>query len=213
MWKAFLFQAVQFSLSAQFGFIWRIDKTLSGATNPGKSGSGSDGNKGVLSISQSFQRYWRLIIKLFSVLSRTLDRGGGIIPLQRSSRCILQPQPTGPLDTCSGRGYLTTMQWCSQCILQPQPTGPLDTRSGRGYLTTMQWCSQCILQLQPTGPLDTRSSVARGSYHSAEIQSVYSRPPTDWATGHSFGVGDYHYAETQSTPIDWAIGHLLARWV
>ena len=33
--------------------IWPIDRTLSGATTPGQSGPGSDGNEGVLSIPQS----------------------------------------------------------------------------------------------------------------------------------------------------------------
>ena len=33
--------------------IWPIDRTLSGATTPGQSGPGSDGNEGVLRISQS----------------------------------------------------------------------------------------------------------------------------------------------------------------
>ena len=40
------------------------------------------------------QHHWNLTIWLFSVISRTLV-GGGLTPLQRSSRCILQPQPTG----------------------------------------------------------------------------------------------------------------------
>ena len=44
--------------------------------------------------SLKLQHYWNLTIKLFSVISRTLVRGG-LTPLQRCSRCILQPQPTG----------------------------------------------------------------------------------------------------------------------
>ena len=35
-----------------------------------------------------------LIIRFFSVISGTIV-GGGLTPMQRSSRCILQPQPTG----------------------------------------------------------------------------------------------------------------------
>ena len=35
-------------------YIWPIDKTLSGAASPGQRGSGSNSNKGVLGISQSF---------------------------------------------------------------------------------------------------------------------------------------------------------------
>ena len=37
----------------QFNSIWPIDRTLSGATTPGQSGPGSDGNEGMLRIPQS----------------------------------------------------------------------------------------------------------------------------------------------------------------
>ena len=44
-------------MSTQFKYqnssIWSIDRTLSGATTPGQSGSGSDSNEGVLCIPQS----------------------------------------------------------------------------------------------------------------------------------------------------------------
>ena len=44
----------QFSLAKlQFSSIGLIDRTLSGATTPGQSGPGSDGNEGVLRIPQS----------------------------------------------------------------------------------------------------------------------------------------------------------------
>ena len=36
-----------------FSSIWPIDKTLSGATTPGQSGPGSDGNEGVLRLPKS----------------------------------------------------------------------------------------------------------------------------------------------------------------
>ncbi len=48
------FQAIQFRISTQFTTISAIDRTLSDATNPGKSGPGSNGNEGVLHISQIF---------------------------------------------------------------------------------------------------------------------------------------------------------------
>ena len=32
----------------QFNSFWRVDRTLSGATTPGQSGLGNDGNEGVL---------------------------------------------------------------------------------------------------------------------------------------------------------------------
>ena len=41
-------QSIQFK--CQPGLIWFIDRALSGATTPGESGPGSDGNEGVLRI-------------------------------------------------------------------------------------------------------------------------------------------------------------------
>ena len=40
------------------------------------------------------QQCWSLTIRLFRIISRTLS-GESLTPLLRSSRCILQPQPTG----------------------------------------------------------------------------------------------------------------------
>ena len=48
-----LIQTIQFSISMQFSSIQPIDRILSGATNPGQSGPGSDGNEGVLCIPRS----------------------------------------------------------------------------------------------------------------------------------------------------------------
>ena len=53
MSKTVLFQTIQFSISTQFSSIWPIDRTLSGATTPGQSGHGSDGNEGIRDIPQS----------------------------------------------------------------------------------------------------------------------------------------------------------------
>ena len=53
---------------------------------PGQSGPGSDGNKGVLRIFQS------------SSITGTFA-GEGLTPLQWSSRCILQTQPTAQCNT------------------------------------------------------------------------------------------------------------------
>ena len=74
---------------------------------------------------------------------------GSPTPLQRYSRCILQPKPTG------SRGGLTPLQRYSRCILQPQPTGP------RGSLTPLQRYSRYILQPSRLGQGE--------SYLSAEI--------------------------------------------
>ena len=43
--KTVLFQRILFSISILFSSIQLIDRTLSGATTPGQSGPGSDGNE------------------------------------------------------------------------------------------------------------------------------------------------------------------------
>ena len=43
------------SIQMSNSFIWPIDRTLSGATNQGQSGLGSNGNEGVLHIPQLSQ--------------------------------------------------------------------------------------------------------------------------------------------------------------
>ena len=63
--------------------------------------------------SSKSQHHWNLTIRLFSVISRTLIEGG-LTPLQRCSRCILQPQLTGqPGDQGSipGRVIPKTQKW------------------------------------------------------------------------------------------------------
>ena len=71
---------------------------LSCATTPGKSGPGSDGNEGVLCIPQSSSITGTSPLDcLMSYPSHSLV-GGGLNPLQRSSRCIQQPQPNGQSD-------------------------------------------------------------------------------------------------------------------
>ena len=96
MSKQFYFK--QFSLvSMQFSSIWAINRTLSGATTPGQSRSGSDSNEWVLCIPQS------------SSITGASPSGCLVSYIQ---------------DTCCGSGLgLTPLQRCSQSILQPQPTG------------------------------------------------------------------------------------------
>ena len=56
---------------------------------------GSDGTEGVLRIPQSSSIAGTSLSDcLVSYTGHSLW-GGGLTPLQRSSRCILQPQPTG----------------------------------------------------------------------------------------------------------------------
>ena len=71
-----------------------IDRTLLGASTLGLSGLGSNENEGVLRILQTscITRASPLYC-LVSLTGHSL--GGGLNPLQRCSRCILQPQQTG----------------------------------------------------------------------------------------------------------------------
>ena len=69
--------------------IGAIDKTLSGATTPGQSGPGSDGNEGVHRISQSSSVTAASPSDcLVSYIQDNCWRS--LTPLQRCSRCIPQ---------------------------------------------------------------------------------------------------------------------------
>ena len=85
MSKTVLFQVI----STQFSSIWPIDRTVSAATTPGQSGPRNDGSEGVLHILQSFS-----ITGASPSDCLVSYRWWGGTPLQRSSRCILEPQPT-----------------------------------------------------------------------------------------------------------------------
>ena len=77
-------------MSAQFN----CQKTfLSGATTPGLSGPGSDGNKVVLHIPQSSSITGTSPSDC--LVSYPVHSLGSLTPLQRCSRCIIQPQATG----------------------------------------------------------------------------------------------------------------------
>ena len=76
MSKTVLFQTIRFSISTLLSSIWPIDRTLSGATTLGQSGSESDGNKEVLCIPQSSSITGAS--SSFSVIFRTLVSGWGV---------------------------------------------------------------------------------------------------------------------------------------
>ena len=78
--KTVLFQVIQCSISTQVSSIWRIDRTLSGATTLGQSGPGRDGNDNLH--SPKLQHNWNLNIRLICVISRTLVEVS-LTPLQR----------------------------------------------------------------------------------------------------------------------------------
>ena len=82
--------------SFKYFYLTLLDRTASGASILGQSGPGSDGNKLVPCIPQSSS------INGASLLDCLESRPGhslgwGITPLQRCSRCIQQPQLTGPM--------------------------------------------------------------------------------------------------------------------
>ena len=84
MSKTVLFQTIQFSIS-----------TLFKCQNSPISNNSSDGNEGVLPIPQSSSISRTSPSDFFCVISRTIV--GGLTPLQKNSRCILQPRPLSRL--------------------------------------------------------------------------------------------------------------------
>ena len=94
--KTVQFPAIRFCISTQFSFIWLIHSTLSGSTTSGQSGHGSDGKEGVLRIPESSNITGTTPSDcLVPYPGHSL--GGGLTPLQRCSRGILNPQPTRQL--------------------------------------------------------------------------------------------------------------------
>ena len=83
--KTFLFQI--FRPSHAVSSIQPIDRTLSGATIPGQSGPGNNGNKGVLPIPKSSSTTTETSVSECLVLYHLL----GLTSLQTCSRCILLP--------------------------------------------------------------------------------------------------------------------------
>ena len=130
------FQSIHFSLSILSSSIRLIDRILSGATTPGQSRTGSDGNERVLRIPKS-SCITRTPPSDYCHIQGARCGGGGLTPLQSCSRCILQSQPTGPQDTHYRGGGLTPLQSRCRCILQSQQTGSQETHCvGGSYPTT-----------------------------------------------------------------------------
>ena len=125
-----------FSISTQFSSIKPIDRTLSGVTNPGKSGHGSDGNKGVLRIPPNSSITADSPDCLVSFPGHSLGESYSstevqsvyfAVPADWATRHSLgesypsaEMQPTEPQDTLWGS--LTPLQRCSrlgqQCFLK-----------------------------------------------------------------------------------------------
>ena len=71
---------------------WSMDRNLSGATTPGQSEPGSNGNEGVLHILPKLQD-WSLTVRWFCVKTRTLiewefylsaEMPTGLVPMKNS---------------------------------------------------------------------------------------------------------------------------------
>ena len=95
-----LFLTIQFSIShliivsLNVSFIWPTNRTLSGGTTLDQNEPGNDGNERALHILQR-SNITGASPCLFSIISRMLI-GRILPPQQRSSQCILKPQPTEP---------------------------------------------------------------------------------------------------------------------
>ena len=90
----------------QFSSIWPIDRALSGATTPGQSGPGSNGNEWGAPHSPKLKHDWNPTIRLFSVISRTFVGGGSYSSEEVQSVC------STALADCGKR-----IQWQAKCKL------------------------------------------------------------------------------------------------
>ena len=91
MSKTVEFQTVKFSIGTLFSSVQPKNSTQSGVTNKDQSGPGSDGNKWVVNNPQSSNTSEASLSDgVMSFRGHTL---ASLTLLQRSSRCILQPQP------------------------------------------------------------------------------------------------------------------------
>ena len=95
-----LFLTIQISISHLFGHslnvkqsIWPIDRTQSGGTAPEPEWTWERRQWKGNPYFPNLQHYWSLTIRLFSVISRTLVRGGGLTTLQRWSQCTQLSHP------------------------------------------------------------------------------------------------------------------------
>ena len=99
MSKTFLFQAIQFTQTIQvsISILLVLFNPLIGPYQVLPLRAGVDLEQWQWRGTPHFpklQHWWNFTIRLFSVISRTLVRGG-LTPLQRCSQCILQPKLTG----------------------------------------------------------------------------------------------------------------------
>ena len=150
--------------------------TRSDSTIPSQSVSGSNGNYGVLFLPQNSNTLARPLdcfVSYPGYLFGDFNHLQSLTPLQRFSRYILQPKPTGPenihwvgcyfsaemrLVYSTASAYCITVHslgesYSSAEIQSVYSTTPADwaTEYSWGSITHRQRCSWCILQPQSTG--------------------------------------------------------------
>ena len=103
---------------------------------------------------------------------------------------------------------LPLLHRCSRCNLQPQLIGPQDTP----WRDVLPLCREAVGVFYSSSRMGHPKLIVGTSYSSAEMQSLYSTAPVNWAIGHSLGES-YPIAEMQTVfstaPTDWTTGHSL----
>ena len=160
--RTVLLQAIHFSISTQFSFIWPIDRTLSGATTPRQSGPGSDDNE------EELQHYWNHTIRLFRVISRA--HLGEILPLAEMQSVYFTVSVDWVTGHMLGETYHSAeMQPVHSAALADWATGHLLGESN--HSAEMQ-----SVYSTASADWDTRHLLGE-SYPSAEMLLVYSTAP------------------------------------
>ena len=80
--KTVTFPTIQFSISTQFSSIWHVERALTSATIQDQSGSGADGNEGILRILQSSSIFGTSLSDCFVSYQ---DAHFGVLPLCRDA--------------------------------------------------------------------------------------------------------------------------------
>ena len=189
--KTVLFQTIQFSKSKQLSSIWAIDSNLSDATTLCQSGPWSNGNEGVFRFTKApLLMYHRNY--LVSYPGRSLWES-------YPSTVMQSVYSTAPADLATGHSLRVSYPRCRDAVgvfysfstnwakllggillLCWDAVGVLNNSRRPGYRTFAQivlsLCRDTVgiwYSLQPTG-----TTTLWGWYHSADMQSVYSTPPT-----------------------------------
>ena len=163
-----------FSISTQFSSIWPINITLSGATTPGQSGPGSDGNKGVLRIPQSYTITGALWSDfLVSYLGHSL--GESYFSAETQSVYSTAPNDWATWRSL-GKSYPSTEM---QSVYS---TAPNDWATWRPL--EKSYTPTDMQSVYSTAPAVWATWHSLGeSYSSAEMHSLYSVASADWAIG------------------------------